>query len=213
MREVLVGGDRVQAPAAALSVCPEAKGRTKNTTLRRGSNVLVPACVQHNRTAEEDQRWQEECKPETDIVCRVGHSDLAYKSSNINEQVEIVVNSVDSSGRVDDDTFALFVCRDSHAFNRHLLSHERADVGFEATSTGAHDDETENECCERAIVVVEYSWCRRGDEDDVADNGNTDRNDNGVLFVVSERSLLRYGRLTYRPKYVSAIYAPKRGIM
>jgi hypothetical protein len=62
---------------------------------------------------------------------------------------------------------------------------KRTDVGLEATSTGAHDDETEDECCERTAVAVEYSWGCGGDEDDVADNGNTNGDDDGVLFVVS----------------------------
>jgi len=212
--EVLVGGDWVQAPATALSICPEAKCRTKNTTLGWRTDILVPACVQHNRTAEEDQRWQKECEPETDVVCRVGHSDLAYQGTYVDEKIEIVIDSVDGSSWIDNDAFALFVCRHSHAFDRHLLGDERADVGLEATSTGAHDDETEHESCKCAIMTVEYSWCGRGDENDVANNGNTDGNDDSVLYrcqhgVTSSQHRL----LTYLPKYVSAMYAPKRGTM
>ena len=85
MCEVLVGSDRIQAPASTLSVCPKTERRTENTTLGWRTNVLVPACIEHNRTAEEDQRWQEERKPETDVVSRVGHSDLAYKGADVDE--------------------------------------------------------------------------------------------------------------------------------
>lgn len=88
-----------------------------------------------------------ERKPESDPFLSINHSDLTNQSSDIDEQVEVMVYPALGDGRIKDDPFSGRQLADNHLRQMQLFSDERRNIAFEATSTDTHYNETNDEGC------------------------------------------------------------------
>jgi hypothetical protein len=93
--------------------------------------------------------------------------------------VEVVVDTGDSDGGVDDDTLALLNL-DAHLLLRNLLGDQGRNVGLEGTRSESHDEDTEDKDTEGSVGLLEDGGGRGGNEDEVTNLGDNDRVDNGL---------------------------------
>ena len=136
----------------------------------------------HDKWAgQEDNRRQSEGKPETDIFLSVDHADLTNQSSDVDKQVEVMVDPALSDGRVDDHTLPRGEFLDDHGSERDLLNDQGRNVGLECTSTETHDDQSEHENTKAGAFVNDYRWNGRDNQDNVADDSDADCNTDGLV--------------------------------
>lgn len=80
--------DGVDAPAAPLGEHYNLEGLGDNRALRCGLAVAFAAPEHYSWGEQENEGWEEECKPEADIFLGVDHGDLADEGADVNEEVE-----------------------------------------------------------------------------------------------------------------------------
>ena len=148
--------------------------------MRRRAPVIILATVQNCRAEGEDEGREQEGEPEPDVALGVGHANLADKRTDIDEEVEPIVNPSRGDRRVDNHALAFLGRYYSHLFVWELLGNERRNVGLETTSSKTHDDQPDQECGERALAIRDDSGRGGRNEDQMANESNTNRDDNCV---------------------------------
>lgn len=130
---------------------------------------------------EEDHGGQEEGQPEADVFLRVHHADLTRQSAEVDEQVEVMVDTGLGNCWVDKHFLALLRGIDVDTLHLDLLNNERRDVWFETTGSETHDDQTEHEDAECGGSIGDDWWDGGDDQDDVADNCDADTDADGLV--------------------------------
>jgi hypothetical protein len=177
---VLVSLDGVDAESTTKSLEEELECRSHDVARRGCKNVEFLAKPQYWKGDNEHDGGNEVCEPKADVALSVNHRDLSNQCTNVDEEVEVVVDTGDGRGGVDNDALALHHL-DAHLFLGNLLGNEGRNVGLECTSTCAHDEDTENKNAESSIGLVENRGSRRGDENQVTDLSKNDGIDNRLV--------------------------------
>ncbi len=97
---------------------------------------------------EEDDGWKGEGQPEADVLLGVDHAQLTDQSTDVDEEIEVVVNARLSDRWVDDDTLTRWQGLDLQSLDWDLFHDERRNVWLEATGSDTHDDQSDNEGAE-----------------------------------------------------------------
>jgi len=105
-------------------------------------------CPDVSIATPDDDKWaqteqdsgHEVCEPISNVLLGVNHSNLANQSANVDEKVEVVVDSRLRDCRIDNHTLTGGEVSSNHLGQWQLLSNQRGDVGLESTSANAHDD-------------------------------------------------------------------------
>lgn len=121
---------------------------------------------------QEHEGWEGKGQPETHVLLGVDHTNLANKSSNVDKEVEVVVNSALSDGWVDDNALSGWERLHDGMIEGNLFNNQRRNVWFEATRSGPHDDHAQHEDSEAGSLIGDDWRDSRDDEDDVANDGN-----------------------------------------
>lgn len=169
--------DGVDAESATKSLEEELKGRSHDISARRSKNVKFLAVKEDRESDDEHYSGDEIREPEADIALSVDHANLTNKGTNVDEEVKVIVDAGHGDGRVDNDALSLDSLY-AHLFLRNLLGNEGRNVGLKSTSTGTHDQDSENKDAERSAGLVEDRGSRRSNEDNVTDFSNNDRVEN-----------------------------------
>ena len=122
--EALIGGDGVEGPAAFVGEKEELKGFGEDGTLWWGSYVSIAAIPHYEGAKAQHDGGKEIGEPETNIFLRVSlevlvclqgvirvmyyHSNLANKSTNVDEKVEVVINPTGCDRWINDHALSLF---------------------------------------------------------------------------------------------------------
>lgn len=176
---VLVSADRVEAESTTKSLEQQLEGRAHDVTRRGLENVELLAEPQNRQADDEHDSGDQISQVETDITLSVDHAKLASESTNVDEEVEVVVDAGDGDSRVNNDTLAVLLLN-AHALFRDLLGNQGRNVGLERSRTKTHDENTDNECTQSAIRLVKNRGNRRDRENDVTDFSDNNRVDNGL---------------------------------
>lgn len=178
---VLPGAEWVDGPSALASAEEELDGLGYNRPLWWRLAVTSASPPHDGWTNEEDEGWQGEGQPETDILLSVDHAELADQSTDVDEHVEVVVNARLGDRWVDNDTLAGLESLDDQSLNWNLLDNEWRNVWLETTGSETHNDDTEDEGTHGSIWLGDNWWDGRDDQDDVTNNGDADRDTNGLV--------------------------------
>jgi hypothetical protein len=176
---VLVCLDRVEAETASKSLEQELESRAHDVTARGTEDVELLAEDKDGKSNDEHDGRDQVCEPETDVALSVDHADLTDKSTNVDEEVEPVVNAGNSDGGVDNDTLSA-AGLNAHLLLGNLLGDKRGDVGLESSSAETHDDESENENTKGGVRVGQHGWRSGGDENQVTNFSDQDRVQNSL---------------------------------
>lgn len=130
---------------------------------------------------QEDESWQQEGQPETDVLLSVDHTNLANQSTDVDEEVEVMVDSALSDGRINNHLLARWHLLDDNGSQRNLLNDKRRDIWLKTTSAETHDDKTEHENTKASALVLDDRWDGRHDQDDVTYNSDTDGYANSLV--------------------------------
>ena len=139
---VLPGAEWVDGPSALASAEEELDGLGYNRSLWWCLAVTSASPPHDGWADEEDEGWQGEGQPETDILLSVDHAELPDQSTDVDEEVEIVVNTGLSDRWVNDNTLAGLESLDDQSLNWNLLDNEWRNVGLETTGSETHDNDT-----------------------------------------------------------------------
>lgn len=103
------------------------QGTSENRTGRR--RLVVPAVAEPEDEwgGQEDGRGEEVCEPEADVLLGVNHADLADQGADVDEEVEVHVDTRSGKRRVDNHTLSLLGDPDEHLALAVLLSNEGRD--------------------------------------------------------------------------------------
>jgi hypothetical protein len=177
---VLVSLDGIDAESTTKSLEEELESRSHDVARRGCKNVEFLAEEENGEGDDEHDGRNEVCQPEANVALSVDHGNLTYKSTNVDEEVEVVVDAGNGRGGVDNDALALDRLN-AHLFLGNLLGNEGRNVGLKSTSAGTHDQDTENKDAESSIGFIENRGSRRGDENQVTNLGKNDRVDNRLV--------------------------------
>lgn len=177
---VLPGLNGVCGDTASEGLEEELEGRAHDVAARGTENVVLLAEDEDRDTDDEHDGGDKVGKVETDVALSVDHTDLADQCTNVDEEVEPVVDTGNGDSRVDDDALALLRL-DAHALLGNLLGDEGRNVGLECSGSETHDDESENEDAERGVCLGQNGRGRGGNQDDVADLSNEDGVEDGLV--------------------------------
>ena len=173
--QLLVRLPGVDAPAALVGKSKELHGAAKDGTGRRDTLVAL-ATPEHDQGAEAEQDGRKGVRePETDVKLAVNHAELAGKSTDVDEEIEVVINPRSRKVRVNNDTLASGEGLDNHPGQVKLFNNQRVDVGLETTGTETHEDDTEREAGESSVRVLDNRRKTRHDEDDVTEDIDAER--------------------------------------
>jgi hypothetical protein len=199
--EVLPRAVRVERPAPLVCEEKRAHGRDQDGAARLDRDRVALAAPEEDDGREaEDDGGQGEAEPEADVALGVGHADLADERADVDEEVEPVVDLVCGDCRVDNDALArLGESDDAHGAEVELFDDERANVGLEAASAEANDDDAHDERSERAVWILQHEGQGGDDEDQVADDvdaeGDRDGPEPAPVLVGDEGAKERHGVL------------------
>lgn len=132
---VLNGLDRVEGSAVSKSLEEQLHGGGHDTTGRRQHSVAAPAVDEDRESKHEHDGGKQEGEPETDVTLSICHGELTDQCTDVDEEVEVVVDTGQSDSGVDDDALSLDFS-DAHPGFRDLLGDKRRNIGFE-TSTAS----------------------------------------------------------------------------
>lgn len=121
---VLPGAEWVDGPSALASAEEELDGLGYDRSLWWCLAVTSASPPHDGWTDEEDDGWQGERQPETDILLSVDHAELTNQSTDVDEQVEVVVNARLGDRWVDNDALASLESLDDQSLNWNLLDNE-----------------------------------------------------------------------------------------
>ena len=160
--------DRVQSPAALHRHTPDAESSRQNRALGRRVLVHVTAEEEHDWAEEEDNGGKGVREIEADILSRtaaelgfvllpikagiahllgIDHRDLTDQSTNVDEQIEVHVDSRRGHDGVDNDTLAGLGVADEELVTLILFCDKRGDVRLETASTETHNNNSDDEAC------------------------------------------------------------------
>lgn len=111
----------------------------------------------------------------------VDHAELTSESTEVDEEVEVVVDTGSGGRRVDDDALTSRQGANHHSLEIKLLNNQGVDVGLETTSTDTHSDDAESEGSERTIGVLDDRGKTGDDEKDVTDDIDTEGGTDGSV--------------------------------
>src|SRR5436853_584162 len=101
-----------------------AKGsKLERTSLGTPRSDMVAADEEEGECGAEADGGGEVRKVETDVTLRIRHSELSRQGTDVNEEVEPVVDSGCGDSRVDNDVFSTLQGPDLHLLAGDLLSH------------------------------------------------------------------------------------------
>lgn len=149
--------------------------------MRWHDDVFVAAVPDNEWADAEKDGGQQVCEPESDELLSVNHANLANESANVNEEVEIMVNSALSDCWIVDDALAGGQLFHDHLLERDLLGDQGRDVGLERACADAHNDQTDQESGERVVWVSDDRWDGRDHKDDMTGDSNSQGNANGLV--------------------------------
>lgn len=107
---------------------------------------------------------------------RISHANLPNQSTNIDKQIEPVVDSGNGSGMVDNHALARLGGDDFQLVERHLFRNQGRDVGLETSRSDTHDDNSYSKSADGRIGVVEHRRDRGNDKYNVSDDGDYNSN-------------------------------------
>jgi hypothetical protein len=149
---VLVGLDWVDAHTTSKSLEEQLESRAHDVTARWAENVELLAENENGKSHDEHDGGDQVGEPETDVSLSVNHADLTNEGTDVDEEVEPVVNTGDSDSRVNNDTLGT-AGLNAHLLLGNLLGDKRGDVGLESSRSKTHDDESENKDTEGSVGV------------------------------------------------------------
>lgn len=135
----------VQRPPALHGQDPCAEGLAEDGA---GSWALLVdlAPAPHDQRAQAEQTGgQEEGEVEANVLLCIHHGKLTDQASDVDEEVEPVVDTADGDGRIDNDTLSRFESDDLHVLGGYLFDDQGVDVWLEATSTEADDQDGDDQ--------------------------------------------------------------------
>ena len=95
------------------------------------------------RTDAKKDCWEKKCEPKSYPFLGVHHSYLANESPNVNEEVEVVIDSRLCHSWVDNHTLARRKIAGNHLGKRQLLRNERGNIGLECSCPNTHNNKTD----------------------------------------------------------------------
>jgi hypothetical protein len=104
---------------------------------------------------------------------------LAGKGTNVDEEIEPVVNACGSDSRIHDDALPI-AGFDAHLFLRNLFGDKGRDVGLESAGSETHNEQSDDEGRKSAVWLIQNIRGRRGHEDNVTNFSNDDGINDGV---------------------------------
>lgn len=117
---------------------------THDVSARGSENVELLADNKDRQSDDEHDGGKKVSEPEADVSLSVNHANLTNQGTDVDEEVEPVVDTGDSDGGVDNDALVTTGLH-AHLLLGNLLGDEWRDVGLECSRSETHDDETENE--------------------------------------------------------------------
>lgn len=166
--------------------CKELEGRSHDATARGSEDVVLLADDQDRESEQKEDGGNQVGQVESNVAFGIDHAELTGQSSDVDEQVKVVVDTGDSDGRVDDD--ALSISLDNlELVGLKLLNNQRRDVGLEGASSETHYEKTDDEASEATLRAVHDRGDSRDNENDVTDLSDDDRVEN--CLVTSEVSI------------------------
>jgi len=166
--------ERVDAEATAKSLEQKLESRSDDVSAWWCENVEFLAVDENGQGDEEHDSWDQVGEPETNVTFSVDHGNLTNKGTNVDEEVEIVVDTGHGDSRIDNNTLALDNL-DAHLLLGNLLGNKGRNVGLESTGSEAHDQDSENKDTEGGVGLVEDLGSRGGNEDEMTNFSNNDR--------------------------------------
>lgn len=103
----------------------------------------------------------------TNLLC-VGHTNLADKSTDVREEIEIHVDSRGGQDGIDDDTGPIFLFSDVRLGVTILLGDQGRQVTLEASSTATDGDDGDSEGSGGTLWIFDDGGCTRDNEDDMS---------------------------------------------
>lgn len=176
---VLPGGDGVSGHATTESLEEKLESRAHDVAARGTEDVELLAEDQDGKGNDEHDGGDQVSQPETNVSLSVNHADLTDKRTNVDEEVEPVVDAGGGDSRVNNDASGA-TGLNTHLLLGNLLGNEGSNVGLESSSSETHDDETENEDTESSVGVLEDRGGGGSDKDNVTDFSNKDRVENSL---------------------------------
>lgn len=164
----------------AHSLDEELECRSHNAAARGTQDVVLLADDQNRQGEQEKDRRNEVSQVEADVALGVNHTQLTRQGTDVDEQVEVVVDTSDGDGGVNDDTLAISL-HDLELVSLQLFNDQRRDVWLEGTSSESHDEQTNNEASQRTLLVIENRRDGRDDENDVTDFSDDDRVEDSLV--------------------------------
>lgn len=159
---VLCHLERVPAPSTPSSEAPHTDCSRQDAALRWDLPVTRIAPPEDEGAEAEDDGGEKECEPESNVSLRIRHSDLSDQScekseiqhtlpstarrssgklalpceltSDVDEKIEVVVDSGSCQCRIDNDTLTIWLDADDEALGGKLFSNEWRDVGLESSA-------------------------------------------------------------------------------
>ena len=124
-------------------------------------------------------------KAEVAHLLRVDHSDLTDQRTNVDEQIEVHIDSRRSHDGVDNDTFAGLGVADEELVTLVLFCHKGGDVRLETASTQTHDNDSDDKACQRVVRVLNNARNRGDDQEDMTDDSDSNRDADGLKATPS----------------------------
>ena len=171
--ETFPSGDGIDMPAALVGQRKGLDGLGNDGACRRYAIVMLAPPPHDQRADTQHDCGEQVAEPEANILFGVDHGQLTNKGTDINKEVEEVVDSVDGNGRVHDYAFAsLWEGFDAHMLNVELFDNQRVDVGLEATGSEADNENGDDHGSKRTSWFGNDGRNGRQDQNDMADDIN-----------------------------------------
>lgn len=176
---VLPGCEGVGSHATTERLEEKLESRAHDVAARGAEDVELLAEDQNGKGNDEHDGRDQVSQPETNVSLSVNHANLTDKRSNVDEEVEPVVDAGGGDSRVNNDASGA-TGLNTHLLLGNLLGNEGSNVRLEGSSSETHDDETENEDAESSVGVLEDPRGGGSDEDKVTDFSNKDGVENSL---------------------------------
>lgn len=122
---VLVESDRVDRPSSSQGVEQDLERLAESRSSGRSLLISLSAPPHNSGSEKEGECWEQECQPETDVLLGVDHTNLSDKGTDVDEQVEVVVDPTLCNRRVNDDLLTGWQFLDDDGSQGNLFDNQR----------------------------------------------------------------------------------------
>lgn len=131
-------------------------------------------------TDNEHAETHEVRAPESNVQLHVRGCNERERT-DVDASVENHIDSLDRDRRVNDHALAVLLSSDGHRASLILIGDQRCDIGLDTTSTGANDQESDDEASDTGAAIVDDARNRRDSQNKKTSTVNDGEDEDSVV--------------------------------